>query len=127
MRSQLFKTTLCITVAMANFACGSKVKSEASGGDTSEESVAASLTVSTVDLDGLALLATTTSFSGSIASCLTGRTSTFDQSSTSVTLLVGDSGCYARLNTINVTFGDGTSAAYAPDSAYKFVAGTAVE
>lgn len=121
------KTIFALVLVQAILvSCGRRHKSSSSDAQASEKEISATIQVETEASSGLNLLATTAAFSGSVAGCLTGKAPAFTDASASVAVLVGDTGCYAKLDTVTVTFGDGSVVAYAPDSSYKFGTGTSL-
>jgi hypothetical protein len=124
-------TVSVIAAGLSLSGCGSKSKSkkaeDPAAGTSGEQEINALLDVDVAGSNGLALIATSATWSGSVSGCISGRSRSFSQASSSVAVLVGDTGCYAKLDSITVDFGDGSPAAtYVPDSAYRFVAGTSL-
>jgi hypothetical protein len=110
--------------------CGSVLGSKGKGKDNNsapagEETVDVEIAIDQSVDAGLLLTATSVTYSGVVNGCKSGRTSTFNDASTSVKLLLGDSSCVARLTTIFVVFGDNTTAEFTADTRYSFRAGTA--
>ena len=107
--------------------CGSLDKADDKDSADEDETVEVPLDI-TLDEEaaGLSLLATTATYAGNVAGCISSQADTFTNTTPTVTALIGDTGCYARLTSITATFSDGSSSTYAPDPAYKFVAGTSL-
>lgn len=135
MRLSLLMSLAMIGSGAVLASCGSSLKvsghtndnsSNNSSTDSSKETVDASLNVTTSDAAGLYLATTSATYSGSIKGCITENAPTFSEANSSVAVFVGDTGCYARLDSITVTFTDGSTAVYTPDTNYKFAAGTSI-
>ena len=118
------------SISLLILSCGSVLGSKGKGKDNNsatagEETVDVEIAIDQPVDAGLFLTATSVTYSGIVNGCKSGRTSTFNDASTTVKLLLGDSSCVARLTTISVVFSDNTTAEFTADSRYSFRAGTA--
>jgi hypothetical protein len=129
------KTTLAIVLALGTAAalpaCGKKkhkaTASAASGTPTTpqtEENVSMALTIEEA---GVNLIGSTVVVNAAVNGCKSGRAAQpFDQTTTTLKEYTGDTGCVAKIGSIDVTFAGGDTAHYAVDAAYAFKAGDRV-